>query len=89
MSDDLVVIDGSQGEGGGQILRTAVGLAAAMGKPVRIVNVRANRKPPGLRPQHLAAVKAAAAICSARLDGDRVDSRQVTFLPGQIGRAHV
>jgi RNA 3'-terminal phosphate cyclase (ATP) len=84
MSDDLVVIDGSQGEGGGQILRTAVGLAAAIGRPVRVVNVRANRKPPGLRPQHLAAVKAAAAICSARLDGDRVDSRQVTFLPGPV-----
>ena len=59
MPDRLIVIDGSRGEGGGQILRTAVGLAAALGVPVRVTAIRAGRQRPGLRPQHLAAVRAA------------------------------
>ncbi|MGQ9524688.1 MAG: RNA 3'-terminal phosphate cyclase, partial [Armatimonadota bacterium] len=59
MSD--LVLDGSYGEGGGQILRSALALSIITGKPFTIVNIRAERKNPGLAPQHLAAVQAAAA----------------------------
>ena len=82
--DEPIVIDGSQGEGGGQILRTSVALAAALGKSVRIVNIRSNRTPGGLRPQHLSAIQATARICNARLSGDQVDSREVLFEPGPV-----
>ena len=86
MEKTWIVIDGAQGEGGGQILRTSVGLAAAFGLDLRIVNIRANRKPPGLRPQHLAAVKAAAEVCGGRLAGAAVGSRELTFEPGEVLR---
>ncbi len=79
-----VEIDGSMGEGGGQILRTSVALAAIAGKPLRIVNIRAKRKNPGLRPQHLTAVRAIAAISGGKLEGDRVGSMELTFRPGRI-----
>jgi len=78
-------IDGSHGEGGGQILRTALTLSILAEEPVRIENIRANRSHPGLRPQHLTAVRAAAAVCNANLDGDELDSQTVTMVPG--GRA--
>ena len=81
---DLITIDGSQGEGGGQILRTSVGLAAALGKAVRIINIRARRPQSGLRPQHLWAVRAAAAVCDGRLEGDEAGSGVLTFRPGEI-----
>ncbi len=83
MSEATIVIDGSQGEGGGQILRTSVGLAAALAMPVRVENVRAGRQRPGLRPQHLAAVRAAAAVCDATLTGAAIGSTEITFAPGQ------
>jgi RNA 3'-terminal phosphate cyclase (ATP) len=57
-----LIIDGSYGEGGGQILRSTLALSILTGKPAQIVNIRAGRKKPGLRPQHLTSVKAAAAI---------------------------
>lgn len=78
---DLLTLDGSTGEGGGQILRTALSLAAVLGRPVRIVNIRGGRKPPGLRPQHVQAVKAAAALCNARLEGAKEHSRELLFEP--------
>lgn len=80
----VVVIDGSMGEGGGQILRTAVALSTILGVPVRIYNIRAKRKNPGLRPQHLTAVKAVAQLSGAKVEGARVGSMELTFTPGRI-----
>ncbi|MBC7240769.1 MAG: hypothetical protein H5T71_11800, partial [Chloroflexi bacterium] len=57
---EAILLDGSYGEGGGQILRTALALAALTGRPFRVQNIRAGRENPGLRPQHLAAVRAVA-----------------------------
>ena len=68
----MLYIDGSQGEGGGQVLRTSLSLSALTGQPFRLENIRAGRTKPGLRPQHLTAVRAAAAICDAVLKGDKV-----------------
>ncbi len=79
----MVVIDGSFGEGGGQILRTSLTLAAVTGRPVRIFKIRAGRPNPGLAAQHLTAVRAAAAVCGGRVRGDRIGSTEVIFEPGQ------
>ncbi len=80
----MLVVDGAMGEGGGQVLRTALALGAATGVPVRVERVRANRPEPGLRPQHRAAVAALAAVCDARVDGIEVGSTVVEFRPGPI-----
>lgn len=77
----LVTLDGSAGEGGGQILRTALSLSLLTGRPFRIVKVRANRDKPGLRPQHLKAVESAAALCGGESIGAQVGSRDLTFRP--------
>lgn len=77
----MIQIDGSFGEGGGQIIRTSVSLSAITGLPVEVWNVRAGRAKPGLQPQHLAAVKAAAEICGAELDGASVGSTRFAFTP--------
>ncbi|MFB6283395.1 MAG: RNA 3'-terminal phosphate cyclase [Halobacteria archaeon] len=74
-------IDGSMGEGGGQIVRTSVALAAATGTEIRIENVRAERDPPGLKNQHLAAVEAVAEICDAETEGVEKGSREFRFDP--------
>lgn len=76
-----IVIDGSYGEGGGQILRSALALSAWTGIPVHIERIRAGRDRPGLRPQHLTAVRAAAAICDAGLSGDALGSESLHFEP--------
>jgi RNA 3'-terminal phosphate cyclase (ATP) len=86
-SQSAVVIDGSYGEGGGQVLRTSLALAVFTGQPVRIEHIRAGRKKPGLRPQHLTAVRAAAAVCEARLEGDELSSQSLTFVPGGPARS--
>jgi RNA 3'-terminal phosphate cyclase (ATP) len=77
-------LDGSQGEGGGQILRTALSLSLCTGRPFRMVNIRAGRKTPGLMRQHLTAVQAAAEIGGAKVEGDRVGSQTLRFVPGPI-----
>ena len=77
-------IDGSYGEGGGQLLRTAVALAAITGRPVHLRNIRAKRSNPGLAPQHLAAVKAVASLCNAEVEGLEVHSREIRFRPGSL-----
>lgn len=80
----LITLDGSHGEGGGQILRSALSLSMLTGRPFRIVKIRANRDQPGLRPQHLAAVEASALLCDAEVTGGAVGSRDLTFRPGPV-----
>jgi RNA 3'-terminal phosphate cyclase (ATP) len=80
----MLSIDGSFGEGGGQIIRTSLALSLITGKAFRVYNVRARRQRPGLQRQHLTAVMAAAAIGGARVDGAHVGSKEFTFVPGAI-----
>ncbi len=80
----MIDIDGSLGEGGGQVLRTALGLSMVTGQPFRITKIRANRAKPGLMRQHLTGVLAAAAICAADVAGAAVGSRELTFAPGAV-----
>jgi RNA 3'-terminal phosphate cyclase (ATP) len=74
-------IDGSHGEGGGQILRTSLSLSVLTGQPVEIVHIRAGRSKPGLKAQHLAAVQAAAAISAAQVEGAELGSQRLRFTP--------
>lgn len=76
-----VLIDGSVGEGGGQVLRTSLSLSVLTGQPVEITRIRAGRPNPGLQPQHLTAVQAAAAICRARVEGAELGSQRLRFTP--------
>jgi RNA 3'-terminal phosphate cyclase (ATP) len=80
----MLTIDGSLGEGGGQILRTSLALSLCLKSPFRIINIRSGRKKPGLRHQHLAAVKAAAAIGEAKVEGAVIKSPELTFIPQGI-----
>jgi RNA 3'-terminal phosphate cyclase (ATP) len=80
----MTTIDGSQGEGGGQLVRMSCALSALTGKPIRLNNVRARRAPPGLAPQHLAAVQAVAQLCNAATEGLALRTREFTFHPGPI-----
>lgn len=82
MREGLVEIDGSRGEGGGQILRTSLALSMIAGRPLVMRNIRAGRAKPGLRRQHLTCVQAAAQLCNATVRGDRVGSQQLEFTPG-------
>src|SRR5215475_2299413 len=80
----MISIDGSFGEGGGQILRTALGLSLFTGQAFRIEKIRAGRRNPGLLRQHLTAVKAAAKIGQAEVTGANIGSTQLTFTPGRV-----
>lgn len=84
----MIHLDGSRGEGGGQILRTALSLSLCTGTPFRIRNIRANRPRPGLRRQHLAAVQAAAAVGNARTEGAAPESRTLVFHPQGVHPGH-
>jgi RNA 3'-terminal phosphate cyclase (ATP) len=79
-----VVINGSDGEGGGQILRTSLALSMITGRPLEMSRIRAGRARPGLRRQHLACVEAAARLCHAEVRGAQVGSQQLAFRPGAI-----
>lgn len=84
MSKQSLIIDGSMGEGGGQIFRTALAYAAVKRRPIKIINIRAKRSNPGLRPQHLSALRALARITNAEVRGDHVGSQNVFFNPRSI-----
>ena len=80
----MLQLDGSRGEGGGQILRTSLALSMITGTPIQLQRIRAGRPKPGLMRQHLTAVRAAAKVCGAQLDGAELKSRQLNFTPGEL-----
>jgi len=80
----MIELDGSEGEGGGQTVRTALSLSALTGQPFHIVDIRAGRPDPGLKPQHLAGVRLMQLLCSGKVEGDAVGSRELTFVPGKV-----
>ena len=80
----MLTIDGSYGEGGGQILRTAVALSALNKEPIKIINIRANRPNPGIKAQHYVAIKSVKELCNAKTSGLEVGSSSLTFTPGEI-----
>ncbi len=79
-----IEIDGSEGEGGGQILRSSLALSIITGRSFRLTRIRAGRKTPGLMRQHLTCVTAAAEISSAEVQGAQTGSREISFLPGPV-----
>lgn len=84
----MISIDGSRGEGGGQILRTSLGLAVLTGQPVRLYNIRAGRQKPGLMRQHLTAVLAAARVGCAEVEGAELRSQEVILRPQLVQAGH-
>lgn len=79
-----IEIDGSHGEGGGQIIRTSLALSMVTGQPMHITNIRAKRKKPGLLRQHLTALNAAAQICAARIEGSEMGATEIYFDPQAV-----
>ncbi|MFL5243695.1 MAG: RNA 3'-terminal phosphate cyclase [Gemmataceae bacterium] len=84
MSATLVELDGSKGEGGGQILRSSLALSLLTGRPFHLRNVRARRSKPGLQPQHLMSVRAAATVGQAQTHGASLHSKDLVFEPGAV-----
>lgn len=81
---ELIEIDGSEGEGGGQIVRTSLALAMATGRPLRVRNVRGRRRRPGLLRQHLTALEAVATLSHGRVEGAKLGSRLFELWPGRV-----
>ncbi len=81
---DVLKIDGSFGEGGGQILRSAITLSCITRRPIQIDNIRNNRKVPGLRTQHLTVVQLLAKICDAKVEGLHAGSTSIRFFPNEV-----
>lgn len=84
----MIIIDGSYREGGGQILRSSLTLSIITGQAIEIQNIRARRPRPGLCPQHLTCVKAAASVCGARLEGAELGSQRLIFIPDKVKPGH-
>lgn len=80
----MLELDGSYGEGGGQILRNAVALSTYLKKPVKITNIRANRPNPGIKAQHYVAIKCIQELCNAEVEGLEIGSSELTFKPGML-----
>ncbi len=81
---ELITIDGSQGEGGGQVLRSSLTLSLCLGVPIRVKNIRAGRAKPGLLRQHLTSVKAAVEISDGEVSGAELRSSEIMFTPGEV-----
>jgi len=85
----MIEIDGSIGEAGGQILRTACALSAVTKNPCLVYNIRKGREKPGLMPQHLAGIQALARLCNGSLEGDELGSQEIKFYPGETYKERV
>ena len=81
---EFLKIDGSFGEGGGQIIRSTVTLSCITKIPVQIENIRKNRKTPGLRAQHLTSIKLLSKICNAKVEGLEIGSTSIKFEPNEV-----
>ena len=81
---DFIKIDGEFGEGGGQIIRTAITLSCITKQPIIIENIRKNRKIPGLKAQHITAIKILQKICDAKVEGAKMGSTNLKFIPGDV-----
>lgn len=81
---DFLKINGAHGEGGGQIIRSAITLSCITKQPIHIENIRKNRKVPGLKPQHLTAIKILKKISDSKVIGDEIGSTELKFIPGEI-----
>ena len=79
----MIEIDGSTLSGSGTLLRYAVALATVMGEPIHMINIRAKRPKPGLRPQHLLAVKACCTFSEGSVEGANLDSQEIIYFPGK------
>jgi len=84
----IIEIDGAYGEGGGQILRTALAFSAILKQPVKVNRIRAGRRNPGLQPQHLKSIEALAKITRSETEGAKIGSDKITFIPGEIVPGH-
>jgi RNA 3'-terminal phosphate cyclase (ATP) len=80
----ILEIDGSFGEGGGQIVRTAITLACILNQPIIIENIRKNRKIPGLKPQHFTALTILKKICNANIDKLKIGDTSLKFVPNDV-----
>ena len=85
----MIELDGNFGEGGGQILRTALALSTITQKPFRIINIRKNRPRPGLKAQHLTAIKALQEMCDCKVDDAVLGSEEIIFYPSKIKKRNI
>lgn len=85
----MIIIDGSMGEAGGQIVRTALALSSLTGQPFKVIKIREARKDPGLKAQHVHCVKALQQLCNAKADGAEMGSRELLYVPGKISAKNI